>query len=173
MDKKDEKTFEHWSTGKSNYRSPPKSNPWSRKHRVTAMFTTGELADMMLIAESWKCSPAMVLWALFAEWSATLRHRDLMALPYAHSSKAIIARARILEYFHENEFEANQGGDGPEPGVRCGVCGYFARAVGDAGEGGAGGEESPGAAPSGAESGGERGGPVSGAGHRTEKAGKV
>ena len=104
-------------------RARGRTNPWTRKHRVTANFNAGELGDLMLISEAWRCSPALVIWGLVAEWLSALRARDLMCLPYGESSREILLRAREVEGFYADEIEACASSDGVEPAGRCHFCG--------------------------------------------------
>ena len=106
------------------YRAETPRTPWTRNKQITTKFNVGELADLSVIADHWDVSVGTAIWAVIAEWLAILRKRDLTALPYPNSSKAIIMRAHELERLHEESSQGSEDLDGPLDADVCPVCGH-------------------------------------------------
>ena len=87
--------------------------PWTRRHAVQTRFTAGLYADLKIIAEAWECTPAEVVWVVIATWIAGRRGRNVMNLPYAKSSRRLLARAHALEV--KCEKQSGEDPDGVEP----------------------------------------------------------
>ncbi len=147
-------------------------DPWSRVVRLTSCFNRGEAADLMLIATKWGVAPAIVIWAVIAEWLALKRGRDVMDLPYGHSTREILRKARALEQEYAFEREESEGGGGPVAADVCPVCGHEYVLAAEAGEGPGDGDDR-GAAEHGDEPGSVGGGPVPGPRAGTEASSKV
>ncbi len=146
--------------------------PWSRVVKLTASFNRGEAADLMLVATKWGVSPAVVIWAVIAEWLSLCRNRNIMKLPYEHSTRKILRNARALEQVYEVECEESEGSGRPFATDVCPLCGHESVDAGELGEG-RGDGACPEPAESGYEHGGGGGGPVSGPRAGSETSGEV
>jgi len=147
-------------------------NPWARSTTLTTRFNPGEAADLMLIATKWKVTPAVVIWAVIAEWLSMCRSRNIMKLPYEQSTRKILQQARAVEQVYEVERQESEGGSGAFTTDVCPLCGMQSE---DADEDGGGrddghGEDAP---EPGDEPGSVGGGPVPGARVSPEASAKI
>ncbi len=99
-------------------------NPWRRDHRISSRFTTGEFADLALVAAAWDITPASVVWAVMATWLSHHRDRDVMKLPYNNISRVILMKGRDLEHKYAEQRESPEGVTRDDDGARCSLCGH-------------------------------------------------
>ena len=67
---------------------------FTRNRRAQPWFTSGEWADLILVADAWAMAPNTAIWGITSHFLAMCRDRHAHLLPYQDAAQRKLVRAR-------------------------------------------------------------------------------